>query len=99
MTVLGIIIVKYDGTLDSFQKKSQTLFVLFMPIFGSAFVIYLVNLHSPEVIPKNWIPWPISRIIFGKERASNRDRDDNEEPGINLSINEGQHGDMGDHSD
>lgn len=70
--------IKYDHTLDRFQKLSQLLFVWLIPIFGASFVIHLVYDHSPEAIPKNWIPWPFKTLIYGKPIKRNNNRDNNE---------------------
>lgn len=47
------------------------MFVWLIPFIGAAFVLKLVYEHSPEAIPKFWIPWPFRKIIFGNT-ARNR---------------------------
>ena len=91
LTTLGVIAAKYDSTLEPFQRKAQIIIVLFVPFFGAAIVLHLVNQHSPEVIPKQWVPWPLKSLIFGKPRPRNRNRDNNEESGIDLAISHSQH--------
>ena len=94
LTTLGVIAAKYDSTLEPFQRKAQIIIVLLVPFFGAALVLHLVNQHSPEVIPKQWIPWPIKSLIFGKPRQRNKNRDNNEENGIDLAISH-SHTDVG----
>jgi len=92
LTTLGVIAVKYDSTLNGFQRKAQIIIVLVLPFLGAALVLHLINLHSPEVIPLKWIPWPLRSLVFGKPRPRNKSRDDNEHNGIDLAIGESQHG-------
>ena len=91
LTILGFIAVKCDSTLDSFQRKAQIIIVFVIPFFGAAFILHLVNQHSPEAIPKNWIPWPLRSLIFGKPRSRNKNRDGNDHNGIDLAISDSQH--------
>ena len=72
LATLGIV---YDHELSSFQKISQLLFVWLVPIFGAAFILFLVYQHSPNGIPRSWIPWPISWLIFGKVPEPNKNRE------------------------
>lgn len=90
LVILGIIAVKYDDTLDSFQKKAQIVLIFIVPFFGSALVLHLVNQHSPEAIPKSLIPWPLTSLIFGKQVPRNRNRNNNEEAGIDLAVSSRQ---------
>jgi hypothetical protein len=73
IATLGVV---YDHELNSFQKIVQLLFVWLVPVFGASFVLHFVYEHSPDSIPKSWIPWPIRWLIFGKERKPNPNRDD-----------------------
>jgi hypothetical protein len=91
LSFIGTIAVRFDSTLDPFQKKAQILIVWIFPFIGASLIIYLVNLHSPEAIPRNLIPWPFRNLIFGKPRASNKNRDNREESGIDLAISNSQH--------
>ena len=43
--------------------------------------------HYPNAIPKAWIPWPFKKIVYGKDRKENRNRDEDESPAINSTIN------------
>ena len=91
LTILGIIVVNYDSTLDSFQRNAQIVIAVVFPFFGAALILHLVNQHSPDVIPKKWIPWPLRSLIFGKPRPRNKIRDSNENSGIDLAISHSQH--------
>ena len=91
LTILGCIATSYDTTLDSFQRKAQILLVLLVPYFGAGFILHLVNMHSPDIIPKSWVPWPLNALVFGKDRSKNKNRNNNEGQGIDLSISDSQH--------
>jgi hypothetical protein len=91
LSLIGTIAAKFDATLDPFQKKAQILIVWFIPFIGASLIIYLVNQHSPEAIPRNLIPWPFRKLIFGKPRPRNTNRDNNEESGIDLAISNNQY--------
>ena len=91
LIVLGMISIKYDSTLDPFQKKAQSVIVLLVPFLGAALILHLVNQHSPEAIPRSLVPWPFKWLIFGKASPSNKNRDNNEESGIDLTISNRQH--------
>jgi len=81
LNVLATVAIRYDKTLESFQVKAQTVVVWLVPVFGAAFILHLVWQQYPDAIPKSWIPWPFKRLIYGKEKPRNRNRDDNEGPG------------------
>ncbi len=91
LSFIATIAARFDSTLDPFQRKAQIVIVWAFPFIGASFIIYLVNQHSPEVIPRNLIPWPFKALIFGKPRERNKNRDNNEESGIDLSISNNQH--------
>ena len=91
LSLIGTIAEKFDSTLDPFQRKAQIIIVWGFPFIGAALIIYLVNQHSPEAIPRNLVPWPFKNLIFGKPRARNKNRDNNEESGIDLAISNNQH--------
>jgi hypothetical protein len=88
ITVLGVIAAKYDRTLDSFQKKAQIIISIVIPIFGPALVLYLVNQHSPEVIPKAMVPWPLRKLVFGHVYPRNPHRDENQGPAEDLALSQ-----------
>ena len=88
--ILGIIAVKHDDTIDSFQKKAQIIIVLIVPLFGAALVLHLVYQHAPEAIPKRLIPWPLRSLVLGKKIPRNRNRDNNQEDGVDLSVSSRQ---------
>lgn len=91
LSFIGTIAARFDNTLDPFQKKAQITIVWVFPFIGASLIIYLVNQHSPEAIPRNLIPWPFKNLIFGRPRARNINRDDNKESGIDLAISDRQH--------
>lgn len=76
---LAMLSIKYDSTLGHFQKVGQSLFVWLIPYVGAGLVLKFVYEHSPEAIPKTWIPWPLKGIIYGKEAAPNQNRDEVEQ--------------------
>jgi hypothetical protein len=75
---LASLAVKYDHTLDKTQKIAQTFIVWLVPFFGAAFVLHLVSEHYPQAIPRNWIPWPFKKMVFGAKVKPNKSRDDRE---------------------
>jgi len=85
-SILATIAVRHDATLESLQKKGQTVIVWLFPIVGAVFVLHLIWQHYPEAIPKTWIPWPLKNIVFGNRVSPNRNRNDNENDGINGSV-------------
>ena len=76
LAILATIAVRYDTTLNSFQRKAQTIFIWLIPFLGAAFVLHLVWQHYPDAIPKNWIPWPFRKMIYGKNAPPNKNRND-----------------------
>ena len=73
---LAMLSIKYDATLDRFQKIGQSLIVWFIPYVGAGLVLKFVYEHSPDAIPKTWIPWPFKGMIYGREPAPNQNRDE-----------------------
>lgn len=73
---LAMLSIKYDSTLGRFQKVGQSLFVWLIPYVGASLVLKFVFEHSPEAIPKSWVPWPLKKMIFGKEINPNKNRDE-----------------------
>ena len=78
LCMLALMAAKHDRTLDPFQRKAQMIIVLVIPFIGASIVLHLVNGHSPDVIPRKWIPWPLRNLIIGKERVRNSNRNDND---------------------
>jgi len=91
LSVLATIAVRYDRTLNTFQKNAQTVFVWLTPIFGGALVLYLVWQHYPDAIPKSWIPWPFKKIIYGKSAPRNKNRNNDESAGVTSSLDHSNH--------
>jgi len=78
LNFIAMLSIKYDPTLSKFQKNAQLIFIWIIPLIGASFIIHLVYEHSPEAIPKSWIPWPFKKMIYGKSIKSNRNRDDSQ---------------------
>ena len=91
LVVVAIVALKYDNTLETFQRNTQIIIVLIVPFFGSALIIHLVKEHYPEAIPEALIPWPFKSLIYGKAVPGNKNKDNNEESGIDLAISNGHH--------
>jgi len=78
LNTLATLAVKYDHTLDKTQKIAQLFIVWLAPFIGAGFFLHLVFAHSPEAIPRNWIPWPFKKMFFGSPLPPNKNRDENE---------------------
>jgi len=78
LNIIATIAIKYDQTLDPFQKKAQLIVIWLLPALGSSFVLKMVLQHSPEAIPIKLIPWPFKKALFGKESKSSHDPEENE---------------------
>lgn len=86
LNILAILAIKYDRTLELFQKVAQFMFVWLIPFLGAGIVLRIVYDHSPGTIPRNWVPWPFKNLIYGKPIEPNRNRDDREPDGASGSI-------------
>ena len=84
LCILGVMAAKHDTTLNPFQRKAQVTIVLLIPFIGASIVLHLVNAHSPDVIPRKWIPWPLRNLIIGKEPPRNSNRNDNDTDASNY---------------
>jgi hypothetical protein len=87
LAILATLAVRHDVTLERFQKLAQWLVIWTFPLIGAAFVLHLVWEQYPEAIPQSWIPWLFKRMIFGRLPPSNRNRDDNDWPGVEGTQN------------
>ena len=76
LNVIASIALKHDDMLDPFQRRAQFIIVWLVPLMGASLILYLVNEHSPNVIPRNWIPWPFRSMVFNKQVKSNKFRDE-----------------------
>ncbi|MCG8429293.1 MAG: hypothetical protein MI754_18225 [Chromatiales bacterium] len=85
LALLGSVAARYDSTLDPFQRKAQMAIAWLIPFFGAALVLHLVQQHSPDAIPRSLMPWPFRSLIYGKPRPRHKERDDNEENGVDLA--------------
>lgn len=74
LNFLATIAVKYGHTLQSFQRNSQFIIIWLIPFLGASTVLYFVCEHSPQAIPKKWVPWPFRSLIFGRQIAPGRNR-------------------------
>ena len=80
---LAMVCILLDPELTRAQKIGQTVFAIIVPIIGPVFVLYIVNTHSPEVIKRLYLPWPLRDMIIGEEKIrykSDTDHDDYIEP-------------------
>jgi len=78
LCVLGSIAIVRDETLESFQTIAQLAFVWLVPYIGLFLVIYLVNSHSPNVIPRRLVLWPFRSMILGPQIPANINRDEDD---------------------
>ena len=85
LNIIATISVRHDSTLQTGQRIAQYLFVWVIPFFGASFIIHLIFDHSPEIIPRNWIPWPFKKLIYGKEIEPNKNRTEENEDIINAA--------------
>ena len=74
LNILASMAIKYDSMLTPFQKRAQFIIVWLIPIIGSSIVLRIVFDHMPNAIPKNLIPWPFKKIIYGKPPPPNKNR-------------------------
>ncbi len=74
MNIVASIAVRYDQTLEPFQRVAQLVFIWVVPIIGASIALKLIIDHSPEVIPRSWIPWPFKKMLFGKRVKPNKNR-------------------------
>jgi len=94
MNLISSIAIKHDDTLNSFQKKTQTILIWLVPYLGSSIVLHMVFDHSPEAIPQKLIPWPFKKLIYGKNIKENKHRHD--AGSSSISSGHGGHGSVGD---
>ena len=87
LNILATIAARRDPTLEPVQRNGQTVLVWLFPFVGATFILHLVFEHYPNAIPKAWIPWPFKKIVYGKNHKENRNRDEDESPAINSTIN------------
>lgn len=74
LNLLATISVKYDHELNSFQRNSQYIIIWVIPLLGASTVLFFVYQHSPNAIPKGWIPRPFKALIFGTPIKSNKNK-------------------------
>ena len=75
LNALATLAVNYDHTLNKTQKIAQSFIVWLVPLIGASLILHLVSEHYPQAIPRNWIPWPFKKIIFGSPPKPNKNRD------------------------
>ena len=78
LNALATLAVKYDHTLDKTQRITQSVIVWLLPFIGASFILHLIFEHYPDAIPRNWIPWPFQRMVFGAQVKPNKSRDERE---------------------
>ena len=74
LNFIATISAKYDHDLNTFQRNAQYLIIWLLPFFGASIVLFFVYQHSPDAIPKAWIPWPFKAFIFGTKIKPNKNR-------------------------
>ncbi len=74
---LASIALRYDHSLNTFQKVAQGIVVWALPYFGAIIILHLVFQHMPGVIPISWIPWPFKSMVHGTEKKRQRTNDNN----------------------
>ena len=88
LNALGTLAARYDGTLNPFQRKAQIIIVWLVPFLGASLILYLVAQHSPEAMPRKWVPWPFRSLVHGRDRERHKYRDENEDSGIDLALSQ-----------
>ena len=76
LNFLATLAVKYDHTLEPVQRIGQLIFVWLIPFLGASVVLHIVYEHSPEAIPRSWVPWPFKNLIYGPPIKANTLRDE-----------------------
>ena len=100
ITLLALICVVLDPELTSVQRWGQGIFVLVLPVLGPSIVLSLVNDHSPEVIRRFYIPWPLSRLFVEEPPKKESFGSNGEEiPGVHGGGHKVGVGDTGGSSD
>ena len=95
LAFMASVAIYCDNTLELFQRYFQWTIAWVIPLIGASFVLHLVYEHSPEAIPKKWIPWPFKGMIFGKPAKPNEYRSEND-PDIIYSKRDTNDFDSGD---
>jgi hypothetical protein len=77
LNLMATYAVTFDGALTTFQKAVQLLIVWIVPFIGASLILHFALEHSPTAIPRRWLPWPFTRMIFGDpiKRYTDRDKD------------------------
>jgi len=78
LNTLASIAIRCDKDLEPFQRVAQFIFVWVVPYVGASIVLRIVYEHSPNTIPRKWIPWPFKNLIYWPLIKSNPLRDDRE---------------------
>lgn len=76
LNVLASFAVHHDATLERTQKIAQLIVVWLIPYLGGAVVLHLIWQHCPSAIPGAWVPWPFKKLIYGRTKAPNPNRDE-----------------------
>jgi len=83
ISALAILCLFFDPDLKPIQRWGQVVIVLIFPLIGPAFVLILVNEHSPEAVARFYIPWPFRKIVLnGEQRGGGKGHNSEEAPGI-----------------
>lgn len=76
LNVLAMVVIRFSIRLTRLQRVGQSVVIWLVPILGAAFVLHLLFIDAPKVMPKAWIPWPFKKLIYGKPRKPNKNRSD-----------------------
>ncbi len=63
LNVLALLCLFLDPELEKIQRWGQSVVVILIPYIGAAFILKLINDHSPEVVSKFFIPWPFKNMV------------------------------------
>ena len=59
LNTLALLCLFLDPDLAPIQRWGQSVFILLVPFLGASFALLLIKSHSPEVVAKFYIPWPL----------------------------------------
>lgn len=74
LNLLATYVVTFDDALGTFQKTATLSVVWIVPFLGASVVLYFALEHSPSAIPRRWLPWPFTKLIFGDPLKRYTDR-------------------------
>ena len=75
---LASFLVFVDTYLSPTKKAIYLAAIWLAPYFGGALILFFVRDHSPELIQRLWIPWPIRAAIENKHFGGDPQRSETE---------------------